>query len=124
MEIKATLKPGQNGTKKLAEKYGDRLVGVRYRYDPSAGRRYTTVELIEEDAPRLVVSPVQRPDPLPPSTRRLGVRVEYWENELREQVKAPGGIWRPRQKLWEMRHADVVALGLETRVVGKECDNP
>jgi hypothetical protein len=28
-----TLKPGQRGTHKLAAKYGDRLVRVRYRYD-------------------------------------------------------------------------------------------
>jgi hypothetical protein len=46
--------------------------------------------------------------------------VEYWETELREKVKAAGGIWRPRYKVWEMRYGDVVALGLESRVVGDE----
>ena len=50
MEIKATMKPGQNGTKRYMEKYGDRLLCVRYRYDKPKGRRFTTVELIEEDA--------------------------------------------------------------------------
>jgi hypothetical protein len=52
-----------------------------------------------------------------PSSPRLAVRVEYWETGLQEKVKAAGGIWRPRQKLWEMRYEDVVALGLESRVV-------
>jgi len=119
MEVKATLKPGQNGTKKLTDKYGQRLVCVRYRYDPAAGRRYTTVELIEQDAPWSIGQvAAQDPDPVP--SQRIGVRVEYWENDLREQVKAAGGIWRPRQKLWEMRYADVVALGLEARIVGPE----
>ena len=33
MEIKATLAPGQNGTKRLLKEYGDQLVCVRYRYD-------------------------------------------------------------------------------------------
>jgi len=124
MLIKATLKPGQNGTKKLEQKYGDRLVCVRYRYDPASTRPYTTVELIEDDAPRPVAPVADAADSLPPDTQRLGVRVEYWENELREQVKAVGGIWRPRQKLWEMRYVDVVALGLESRVVGSQGDNP
>jgi hypothetical protein len=49
--------------------------------------------------------------------RRMAVRVEYWESELREQVKQAGGIWRPRQKVWEMSYGQVVALGLESRVV-------
>ncbi len=39
MEIKATMKPGQNGTKRYMEKYGDRLLCVRYRYDKPKGKR-------------------------------------------------------------------------------------
>lgn len=124
MEIKATLKPGQNGTKKLARKYGARSICVRYRYDRAAGRRYTTVELIQEDAPRPIAPPVEAPDTLPPRTQRFGVRIEYWDNELREQLKAAGGIWRLRQKVWEMRYSEVVALGLESRVVAEESGNP
>lgn len=46
-----TLAPGQNGTKKLVEKYGSRLVCVRFRYDEQRQRRYKTIELIVEDAP-------------------------------------------------------------------------
>ena len=34
MKARVTLKPGQKGTKKLVERYGDALVCVRYRYDP------------------------------------------------------------------------------------------
>ena len=116
MITKATLKPGQNGTKRLIEKYGKRLLRVRYKYDESARKRYTTVELIEDESD-------WTPEPLEAtqgsrgySTQRLAVRVDYWETELREKVKAAGGIWRPRQKLWEMRYEDVVALGLEERV--------
>ena len=50
----------------------------------------------------------------------LAIRVDYWKTEPRERIKAAGGIRRPRQKLWELRHADVVALGLESRVVAPE----
>jgi hypothetical protein len=56
--------------------------------------------------------------------QRLGIRVEYWESDVREKVKAAGGIWRPRHKLWEMRYEDVIALGLEARVVGDRILEP
>jgi len=101
------------------EKYGNRLVCVRYRYDEKTGKRYTTVEVIEGEATTAVAArecgPVQTNQSV-----RLGVRIEYWESELREQAKAKGAIWRPRQKLWEMRYDDVIELGLESRVVKSE----
>jgi hypothetical protein len=117
---KATLKPGQNGTKRLTEKYGERLVCVRYKYDEGTRKRYTTVELIEEESAWVTESPIQPRMQSHPFSQYLAVRVEYWETELQEKVKAAGGIWRPRQKLWEMRCEDVVALGLESRVVADE----
>jgi hypothetical protein len=118
MITQTTLRPGQKGTKGLARKYGDRLVCVRYKYDQQTGRRYTTVELIEEEIDcKPNAAPAQIQEPMLPQ-QRLGVRIEYWESDVREKVKAAGGIWRPRQKLWELRYEDVVALGLESRVVG------
>lgn len=116
MKIKATLKPGQNGTKRLMEKYGNRLVCVRYRYDEQSGKRLTTVEVIENEASAMVATRESAPvvTSQPP---HLGVRIDYWEGELREKAKAKGAIWRPRQRLWEMTYDDVIALGLESRVV-------
>lgn len=47
------LKPGNKGAKQYVAKYGDALVGVRYRYDRARGVLLKTVELvIEEDCPR------------------------------------------------------------------------
>lgn len=120
MEIKATMKPGQNGTKRLMEKYGDWFVCVRYRYDQQSGKRYTTVELVEEEARWVKEAPIKPHAPPSVAQQWLGVRVEYWETDLRGKIKAAGGIWRPRQKLWEMRCQDVVALGFEARVVADE----
>ena len=114
------MKPGLNGTKRLTEKYGNRLVCVRYKYDEQTRKRYTTVELIEEESEWVTESPLLSPAHTHSSSQLLGVRVEYWETELREKVKAAGGIWRPRQKLWEMRYEVVVALGLEARVVADD----
>jgi len=98
-------------------------VCVRYKHDQEVGRRYITVELIEEES---ALRQETKPDEVQqaiPGSRRLGLRVEYWETDVREKVKAAGGVWRPRQKLWEMRYEDVVALGLESRVVGNVSDS-
>jgi hypothetical protein len=48
MKIRLCLKPGQRGTKRLTDKYGDALVCVRFRYDPATRQRLKTVELIVE----------------------------------------------------------------------------
>ena len=48
MKTRLILKPGQRGTKALAEQYGDALVCVRYRYDAVSRTRIKTVELIVE----------------------------------------------------------------------------
>lgn len=45
-----SLRPGQPGTKKWVDKYGRRLVKVRYRGNPRRRVRATTVELVVEEA--------------------------------------------------------------------------
>ena len=117
METRLRLKPGQNGTKKLVQQYGDRLVCVRYLYDEERQRRYKTVELIVDEIPW---NPGARPARKKPSRAlddRVGIRVEWNETELREQIKGAGGIWRPKQKLWEISYAKVSAMGLDDRIV-------
>ena len=112
METRLTLLPGQNGTKKLLAIHGERLVCVRYRYDAARGVRHKTVELIVET---LAWSPrprARRRDP----RDMVGIRIDYLEAALRERVKAAGGIWRPRQRLWEVDWKTVLDLGLQARV--------
>ena len=82
MLTQATLKPGQKGTLGLFKIYGDRLVCVRYRYDPRRGKRYKTVELIVDEA---VWKPLRSPSEL------VWVWVAYEEHALRERVKGAGG---------------------------------
>jgi len=50
MRTRLHLKPGQRGTKRLSEQYGEQLVCVRYRYDDATMKRYKTVELIVDVA--------------------------------------------------------------------------
>jgi len=46
----------------------------------------------------------------------VGVRVDWKESALRAAVKRAGGIWRPRQRLWERSWDAVRALGPHGRV--------
>lgn len=41
--------PGQLGTKRWKDQYGEALLCVRYREDTDAQRRYTTVELVVDE---------------------------------------------------------------------------
>ena len=115
METRLTLRPGQSGTRKLAERFGKRLVRVRYRYDETLRRRYTTVELIVAEAewiprsrkPRSTLSPGDM----------VYIRVGYGEEGLRAKLKALGALWRPQHKLWELPWGVVRGLALEDRVV-------
>jgi len=112
METRLTLRPGQSGTKKLLERYGERLVRVRYLYDRQAGRRLKTVELIIETVP-------WRPRPRHPRLRDdeiVAVRIAYQETDLRERAKRLGAVWRPAQKLWEITWRDAKRLGIADRV--------
>lgn len=50
MKTRVNLKPGQKGTKRLVEQYGDALVCVRYRYDEKTQKQYKTVEIIVSES--------------------------------------------------------------------------
>lgn len=73
MEVKVTLKPGQNGTKHLVEHYGDQLVCVRYRYDKVKRKRYKTIELIIDE--QAWIEGYRMPPTLYPAMNRLA---RYW----------------------------------------------
>jgi len=113
MEIRATLLPGQKGTRQLIKVYGDQLICVRYRYDKARQKRLKTVELIvnEQDwVPGIIF----------PTTERVLLRIGYGETEMREAVKAAGGFWDPEKKGWVLAWRKVVELGLEQRIIEKK----
>ncbi len=116
METRLSLAPGQNGTKKLLARYGDRLVCVRYRYDLERKMRHKTVELIVETAPWSPRARNARRNPVD----MVAVRIGYSETDLRERIKSAGGIWRARQRLWEVDWKTVRELGLQSRVVAQD----
>jgi hypothetical protein len=64
MKAHTNLKPGQNGTVRLVEKYGDALLCVRYRYDELRDVRLKTVELIVEERPGKAAPRLRDSDPV------------------------------------------------------------
>ncbi len=113
MATRLTLRPGQNGTKKLLARYGERLVRVRYLYDAGSKRRLKTVELIVESVPW---APRTRP-PRPRDDEIVPVRIAFHEAELRARALRLGAVWRPAQKLWELTWVNAKRLGIADRVI-------
>jgi hypothetical protein len=143
MEARATLRPGQKGTKKLVTRFGDRLICVRYRYDTMRGKRFTTVELIVDESDWTASIPIaaEAAPPVPtesptetaietpagatrvscgePSVAKpdlVGLRVGYKETDLRQKVKAVGAKWDPGRRLWMLRRDRAIGLGLQERI--------
>ena len=122
MEIRTVRKPGDKGTQALLQKYGERLVCIRYRYDPMHKKRFKTIELII--AEQVWQPPESHPQEdketgLAPKryyTRRVGVHVGFQETGLRKQIKATGVMWDPSEQLWFVPEEEVRKLGLVQRV--------
>jgi hypothetical protein len=116
METRVTLRPGDKGTKRMVEQFGERLICVRYRYDVARKMRYKTVELVIEAAPWDPARPeTDRKPGRPPAL--VGLRIRYEEEKLRQTVKAAGGRWDRERKVWIVPLRIARRLGLEARVV-------
>jgi hypothetical protein len=113
MRTRLTLHPNQDGAKQLRERYGERLVCVRYRYDEATKERWKTVELIVEK------SVWEPPRPNGQADSLVALQIAPQEREVRQQVKAAGGKWNPKAMVWELSYGQVVALGLTARIVTK-----
>ena len=120
METRLTLRPGAPGTRKLVEKYGERLLRVRYVYDAEGRRRLKTVELIIE---AVTWEPKAR-RPRRSDDDVVYVRIAYDETDLRDRAKRLGAIWRKEQKLWEITFRDSKRLGIADRIVEDGGEEP
>jgi len=108
VRITKKLGPDQAGAKKLAQRYGENLVCVRYRQDAPSGRRYTTVEIVVDEGPIAVDNSL-------PDTVHL--RVAIGEIDLQRQLKQLGGEWDRQHRAWRIPKAAVMQLKLHHRVV-------
>ena len=111
MIMQRRLEPGAPGTRKYIEKYGDRLICVRYKYDFDRKVKLRTVELLESEE-----TWEKKPNYVAPN-RTIHVRVEYGEVRLGRLIKAAGGQWNKSKKLWKIPYGTAKSLGLEERIV-------
>lgn len=117
MKTRLILKPGQKGTKRLAEIYGDALLCIRFRYDEETRTRLKTVELI-----------VEKSDWTPPPSRYavndlVSLRIEASNMTLRTQAKAAGAKWNPEKQLWFVTYGKIAGTSLEKHIQVDEKDN-
>ncbi|QQS45235.1 MAG: hypothetical protein IPM66_14900 [Acidobacteriota bacterium] len=106
------LKPGQRGTKKLTELYGDQLICIRYRYDAENGRRYKTVELIVDEGPW-----IPRKCRIQPGAM-VDLKIGFSELDLQKKISIAGGRWDSKRCVWVLRYDRALMLGLENRIQG------
>jgi len=107
------LQPDQDGAKQLCEQYGERLVGVCYRYDEAKKARGKTGELIIEKSEWEPMAVHWQAD------TRVALQIAVQEREGRQRVKAAGGKWNPSEAVWEFPYGRGVALGMTNRIVSK-----
>jgi hypothetical protein len=114
LKIKRTILPNQPGTKTWVEKYGKDLVCIRYRYDEKLSKKVTTVEIIVNE------KSWQRNRKKTPANKIMFLKVMYGEVQVANLIKAAGVRWNRKIKLWELAYREIVALGLEDRMVNVE----
>jgi hypothetical protein len=95
MKAYGHLKPGQNGTQRLANRFGASLICVRYRYDERTGDNLTTAEIIVDRRPRLLRNRYR-------DTDMVAVAVPFTETALRKKLKSAGGRWNPEERVWRV----------------------
>lgn len=109
MKSHCHLKPGQKGTKRLVEQYGESLLCVRYRYDKIRGVRLKTVEIIVEEKPWLPPFCFKDGDIAP-------IVVAFEETELRAKLQKMRAKWDPNLKVWLIPYHLIRGTELETRI--------
>lgn len=110
MKTQTHLKPGQKGTKRLVEQFGDALICVRYRYDAGRGVRMKTVEIVVDEK-------VSQPGARFRDDELVCLVVAFSEKALRDKLKAAGGRWDPAEKLWRVEYAAIRGTELEERIL-------
>lgn len=94
------------GAKALSARFGERLVCVRHRIDPTGTKRLTTVELVISEK-----AIARKPSPM------VDLVIAVQEREIQARLKTAGARWDKVEQVWRVRRATAVALGLRSRIV-------
>ena len=55
-----------------------------------------------------------------PKNKLFSIRIAYGERELGQRVRALGGKWNRKRKLWRVSWEVIQKLGLEDRIVQED----
>lgn len=106
MHVTKRLAPGQRGAVALTRRFGESLICVRHREDAVGAYRYVTVELLVD---RTAIAARNR--------RRVGIRLDFRESDLRATLKRHGAAWDPQHRVWAIDRKTAAQLGLQDRIV-------
>jgi len=101
MTTRLKLKPGQRGTKKYVEMYGDVLICVRYRDDEGTCTRVKTVEIVVETKAWMP------PPPKFAAGEMVPVRIAMAETSSKKLARASCERWDPVEKLWFIQYGKI-----------------
>ena len=104
--VAKTYGPGQNGAKRFAKRYGDKLVCVRQRLSDDGTVRHTTVELLVESTP--VTSRART---------LVAIRIPATDKKTRTLLMACGAQWVAKEKYWLIQRLVAKNLRLLQNVV-------
>lgn len=96
LKVHKHLKPGENGTVRLVERFGAALLCVRYRNDTVRDMQIKTAEIIVDEKPGKGMPRIRETD-------TVLVQVPFSMKALRERLKSVSAKWDPMQKLWRVR---------------------
>ncbi|WP_066959462.1 hypothetical protein [Microbulbifer sp. Q7] len=116
MEIIKTIRPGDDGSKRYHDKYGDQLCAVRYRRSPCKNTVYTTVEIIvaQREAYRHKNT---RPQVMPHKSEWVALKISYDEVDLRAEARKIGGRWSRVAKAWVVKRSMAEHRNMGHRIV-------
>ncbi|MBW4056449.1 MAG: hypothetical protein HIU83_13805 [Proteobacteria bacterium] len=117
MKTRVILKPGQKGTKRLVQQYGDALLCVRYRYDAKAHKQYKTVEIIVSET-EWTPPPARYPD-----GTLVPLKIGINETVLQNQARAVGGRWNKEQQVWLVPYGCIAGTKLEKLIAVETTTN-
>jgi hypothetical protein len=105
--LQRKLAPGAPGTKKYVNKYGDRLVCVRYKYDQHTGTKTKTIELIVTQEKW-----VKKKSAIPPN-KKMYLNIHHTDTFLQKLVRDAGGTWDYKTRCLRLSFRMICSLGLE-----------
>ena len=111
------LRPGQKGTQKLQQEYGEALVCVRYRYDGESSRRVKTVEIIVDESEW--EKPVEREPREEEGPHQVGVRIPIMREDLVSTLRHKKAEYNEETKEWRMPYTVAVRMGLRRYIVSR-----